>query len=155
MWAWCFCLWRCWKSYTPLCLQTTLQLFPILSVHYKGKSIWYQFCTSTHMNRNLDKSKVFVFRNGGILKQTEQWYYKWKQMETVPFYKYLGLYITSTLETNIVTTSDENIILYIPISAFVWKTRPFRCFQFCVILVLSLFYATGLYFGVISILIKL
>ena len=45
---------------------------------------------------NVDKSKVVVFRNGGILQQTEQWYYKGKQMETVPFYKYLGLYITST-----------------------------------------------------------
>ena len=55
-----------------------------------------QFCTSTHMNLNLEKSKVVVFRNGEILKQTEQWYYKGKQMETVPFYKYLGLYITST-----------------------------------------------------------
>ena len=48
------------------------------------------------MNLNLDKSKVVVFRNDGILKQTEKLYFKGKQKEIVPFYKYLGLYITST-----------------------------------------------------------
>ena len=51
------------------------------------------------MNVNLDKSKVVVFRNGGILKQTEQWYYKAKHMETVRFYKYLGFYINSTFSS--------------------------------------------------------
>ena len=45
---------------------------------------------------NLDKNKVVAFRNGRILQHTEQWYYKGKQMETVPSYTYLGLYITST-----------------------------------------------------------
>ena len=44
-----------------------------------------KLCTSTHMNLNLDKPKAVVFRKGGILKQTEKWYYKGKQMETVPF----------------------------------------------------------------------
>ena len=63
-----------------------------------------QFCTSIHMILNLDTSKVAVYHNGGI--QTEKWYYRGKQMETIPFYNYLGLYITSTFSW---TTSLETL----------------------------------------------
>ena len=38
-----------------------------------------------------------VFRNGGILKLTEKWFYRGVEVEIVPFYKYLGLYFTPKL----------------------------------------------------------
>ena len=53
-----------------------------------------QLCTSTHMNLHLDKSKVGVFRNGGILKQTEQWYYKenkWRLYLSINIWVFISL----------------------------------------------------------------
>ena len=49
------------------------------------------------MSLNLLKTKIIVLRNGGILKQMEKWYYKGEIIDTVPFYKYLGVYFTPKL----------------------------------------------------------
>ena len=38
-----------------------------------------------------------VFRNGGILKNTERWFYQGVKVEVVSVYKYLGLYFTPKL----------------------------------------------------------
>ena len=38
-----------------------------------------------------------VFRNGGIVKQTEKWLYQGTEIEIVSIYKYLGLYFTPKL----------------------------------------------------------
>ena len=35
-----------------------------------------------------------VFRNGSIVKQTENWRYEGEEVEIVSIYKYLGLYFT-------------------------------------------------------------
>jgi len=43
------------------------------------------------MNVNLQKSKVIVFRHGGIIKKTEKWCYKDKFLNIVSYYKYLGI----------------------------------------------------------------
>ena len=56
-----------------------------------------KFCDSVGMYLNLSKTKIMVFRNGGIIKQTEKWYYQGKQIEIVPMYKYLGIYFTPKL----------------------------------------------------------
>ena len=56
-----------------------------------------RFCESVGMLLNLLKTKMIVFRNGGILKQMEKWYYKGKIIDTVPFYEYLGVYFTPKL----------------------------------------------------------
>ena len=56
-----------------------------------------RFCESVGMSLNLLKTKIIVFRNGGILKQMEKWYYKGEIIDTVPFYKYLGVYFTPKL----------------------------------------------------------
>ena len=45
----------------------------------------------------MDKTKIVVFRNGGIIKQTEKWTYCGDIVDTVPFYKYLGVYFTPKL----------------------------------------------------------
>ena len=56
-----------------------------------------QFCKSVDMKINLDKTKIVVFRNGGIVKQTEKWTYCGDIIDIVPFYKYLGVYFTPKL----------------------------------------------------------
>ena len=49
------------------------------------------------MKIDLDKTKFVVFRNGGIVKQTEKWTYCGDTIDIVPFYKYLGVYFTPKL----------------------------------------------------------
>ena len=56
-----------------------------------------EFCNKVKMEINLDKSKIMVFRNGGPLRQYENWTYKGERVEVVPFYKYLGAYFTPKL----------------------------------------------------------
>ena len=56
-----------------------------------------QFCKSWGMKVNFNKTKVIVFKKGGIVKQNEKLYYEGKQLEVVPQYKYLGLLFTPKL----------------------------------------------------------
>ena len=53
------------------------------------------YCDMWDLVLNLDKSKAMVFRNGGIVKRTEKWYYKNQAVEVVPYYNYLGVKISS------------------------------------------------------------
>ena len=55
------------------------------------------YCCKWNMSLNLDKTKVMVFRNGGILKKNEKWFFKGKQIECTTYYKYLGLMVSSRL----------------------------------------------------------
>ena len=57
----------------------------------------HSFCESVGMSLNLLKTKIIVFRKGGILKQMEKWYYNGQLIDIVPFYKYLGVYFTPKL----------------------------------------------------------
>ena len=56
-----------------------------------------RFCARTNMKINLQKTKVIVFRNGGILRYYEKWYFNGAAIETVSAYKYMGLFITPKL----------------------------------------------------------
>ena len=51
-----------------------------------------EFCNIVGMQINLDKTKIVVFRNGGILKQSEVWYYNNEKIAKVSFYKCLGIF---------------------------------------------------------------
>lgn len=55
------------------------------------------FCQKYGMKVNLDKTKIIVFRNGGIIRRNEKWFYNGKQIEVVPYYKYLGLFVSSRM----------------------------------------------------------
>ena len=55
------------------------------------------FCKSVGMKLNLCKTKIMVFRNGGILKHAEKWFYQGVEVEVVSVYKYLGVYFTPKL----------------------------------------------------------
>lgn len=56
-----------------------------------------QFCSKFGMKVNLNKTKIIVFRRGGQLRLNERWSYMGQPVETVSFYKYLGLYFTCCL----------------------------------------------------------
>ena len=56
-----------------------------------------KFSDTVGMKINLDKSKIMVFRNGGVIKQNEKWFLKGNQIETVSRYKYMGLHFSSKL----------------------------------------------------------
>ena len=49
------------------------------------------------MKVNIDKTKILVFRRGGIVKQNEKWLFNDKPIEVVSHYKYLGITFTSFL----------------------------------------------------------
>ena len=50
------------------------------------------------MKINLKKTKVMVFRNGGIIKQNEKWFFEGKPIEITPYYDYLGLTVGSRMK---------------------------------------------------------
>ena len=50
-----------------------------------------KLCKSVGMSLNLSKTKIIVFRNGGIVKDAETWLYNENEIEVVSFYKYLGV----------------------------------------------------------------
>ena len=56
-----------------------------------------RFCESVGMSLNLLKTKIIVFRNGGIVKDIEHWFYQGEHIDIVSFYKYLGVYFTPKL----------------------------------------------------------
>ena len=68
-----------------------------------------KFCKSVGMEINLKKPpKTMVFRNGGIVKQTEKWLYQGTEIESVSIYKYLGLCFTPKL---IWSKSNELLVM--------------------------------------------
>ena len=54
------------------------------------------YCIKWGLTVNIDKTKVMVFRRGGVLKRSEKWYYNGNQIQTVPYFKYLGVTFSST-----------------------------------------------------------
>ena len=63
----------------------------------KQIDILSEFCKLTGMRVNEDKTKIIVFRNGGIIRKNEKWYYNNNVIECVTYYKYLGLFYSSRL----------------------------------------------------------
>ena len=62
-----------------------------------------KFCSLSGMKLNLAKSKIMIFRNGGILKHNENWYFQEQKIETTSYYKYLGLIFSSRLKWTMAT----------------------------------------------------
>ena len=67
-----------------------------------------RFCDSVGMSLNLLKTKIIVFRNGGIVKEIEHWFYQGEHIDIVPFYKYLGVYFTPKL----IGTKTKEVLAY-------------------------------------------
>ena len=56
-----------------------------------------EFCDKWGLFVNMDKTKLMVFRNGGIIKQNEVVYLNGIKLDCVSYYKYLGIIISSRL----------------------------------------------------------
>ena len=56
-----------------------------------------QYFLSELIRVNESKTKVMVFRNGGIVRRDEQFFYNGNRLECVPHYKYLGITFSSRL----------------------------------------------------------
>ena len=56
-----------------------------------------QFCQKYGLRVNKLKTKIMVFRNGGKLRNNERWLYDGSTIETVSYYKYLGITFSSRL----------------------------------------------------------
>ena len=54
------------------------------------------YCSAWRITVNVDKTKVVVFRKGGILSKKEKWFYNGSQIQVVPYFKYLGVTFSST-----------------------------------------------------------
>ena len=57
-----------------------------------------QFCKKVGMDLNLEKTKIIVFRNGGLLRFAEKWFFNGVPIDVVSFYKYLSVYFTPKLK---------------------------------------------------------
>ena len=55
------------------------------------------FCKDFKMIVNVIKTKVMVFRQGGMLRQREKWYYDGQLLETVNVFHYVGLLFSTKL----------------------------------------------------------
>ena len=56
------------------------------------------FCRNYGLRVNDTKTKIMVFRNGGTLRQNEKWFYRGTRIDTVTYYKYLGITFSSRLK---------------------------------------------------------
>lgn len=55
----------------------------------------HQYCDTWNLTVNVDKTKIMVFRKGGLLRQNEKWYYDGIEIEVVNQFNYLGIVFTS------------------------------------------------------------
>ena len=55
------------------------------------------FCTKWGLTVNMDKTKLMVFRNGGIVTRKENVYFNGKKIPVTSYYKYLGVIMSTRL----------------------------------------------------------
>ena len=72
------------------CADTPGRLQKVIDAIVQYSQLW-------GLQVNIDKTKIIVFRNGGILRSNEKWFMNGQKLETVTSYKYLGLMFTSRL----------------------------------------------------------
>ena len=64
-------------------------------------------CTQRrHLNVNLSKTKVMIFRKGGHLSVKEQWVFGNQRLEVANSYKYLGFIFSAKLSFDVATNGE-------------------------------------------------
>ena len=56
-----------------------------------------EYCSKWGLSVNMVKTKLMVYRNGGITKKNEKCYFNGIEIESVTYYKYLGVLISTRL----------------------------------------------------------
>jgi hypothetical protein len=74
-----------------LCSDTVGRLQKLINTLQK-------YCKISGMKVNLSKTKVMIFRNGGVLRKNEHLFYQGKEIESTTYYKYLGIMFSSRLK---------------------------------------------------------
>ena len=57
---------------------------------------------------NLEKTKVMVFRKGGHIAATEEWFYRHTEIEIVNSYRYRGYTLTTKLSSHVACREYSN-----------------------------------------------
>ena len=63
-------------------------------------NVLYNFCQTSYLKVNSQKSKVMVFKKGGRLSRHETWTYGGEKLDIVPSFSYVGVTFTSGLSLN-------------------------------------------------------
>ena len=67
-------------------------------------------CTQRlHLNVNLSKTKVMIFRKGGHLSAKKQWVFGNQLLEVVNSYKYVGFVFSAKLSFDVATNGEHAI----------------------------------------------
>ena len=53
------------------------------------------YCIKWNLHVNTDKTKIVIFRKGGIVNRNYRWYYEGKEIEIVNCFNYLGVVLSS------------------------------------------------------------
>ena len=53
------------------------------------------YCSKWGTTVNIMKTKIVVFRKGGKLAKKDRWYFEGREIDVVPFFKYLGCYLSA------------------------------------------------------------
>ena len=82
----------------------------------KQLNILAKYCKLYGMKVNIEKTKVIVFRRGGVVKKNEHWTFNNDKVEVVSSYKYLGVTFApflswSTTQKTQVAQAEKNISL--------------------------------------------
>ena len=94
------------------------------------------FCDKYGLKVNMSKTNVIVFRNGGILRQNEKFYYKGGQITCATYYKYLGIMYSSRLCW---TRANQTLASQADRAVFAIKSAMKECGEMSVSLALDLF----------------
>ena len=60
-------------------------------------NILSQFCQTSKLTVNIDKTKILVFKNGGGLSRNEKKYFNGNELECVNGFNYVGIYFSNRL----------------------------------------------------------
>ncbi len=93
-----------------------------------------RYCTEWGMNVNHKKSKIVVFRKGGVIKDNERWFFNNQQVEIVSHYKYLRVMFGNTLKWNsaintLVNQSSKAIVNFYKLDIMCGSMPPATAFS--------------------------
>jgi len=90
-----------------------------------------KFCDKWGLNVNTKKTKIVVFRAGGVLKTVEKWFFKNQPLEIVNVYKYLGILFRFNLKWELAISTlamqAKKALNVLYIYDKVCKGLPFKC----------------------------
>ena len=77
----------------------TLHIYLTQSSVCRDNSI-AEFCANFKLKVNKIKTKVLIFKNGGVLSRVDKWFYKVTPIDVVNGFTYIGLLFTTRLSFN-------------------------------------------------------